>query len=509
MNKPQIHPFLTVTILMALILSACAPLLQAPTATPITGVRFERADCMFGDIKGVDCGYLYVPEDRSQSGGPQLQLAVAIIRSSNPNPAPDPVLILFSWLGGPGAHILVTIDGLMSNIKEILVNRDVIVFDQRGTGYSLPNLDCEEVQNQVVQDASQNISQKELQRHSFQAYQDCYDRLAQQGIDLSAYTSAADAADVNDLRLALGYKEWNIYGDSYGARRALTIMRDFPEGVRSVVLDSVYPPQANSDIEATANADRALKLLFERCAADKACNAAYPNLESVFYDAATQLDTDPILLKVIDPETQKEYPVLINGDQMINLIIRLLHSSYALPFIPGWIYKFYDGNAAGDEMLKSIIYIFAFFNGFSSEGKGLSVQCSETINQPAETADAEINPRLQEAVNVGRYLSLCPAWNVEPATGAEIEPVVSDIPTLLVTGDSDPTFSPAWQKSTAENLSHSYSFEFPWAPFGLIYGSGPATECARSIVSAFINDPATKPSATCMDNLNINFVTGQ
>jgi len=509
MKKTQLKYFLSPSFLVILVLNACAPGTPIPTPKP-TGVRFESAACMFGELNGVDCGYLYVPEDHTQPKGTELQLAVAIIRSSNPNPAPDPVLLLFRSLGGPGIHALEFTEGFMVVLKEVLATRDAIVFDQRGTGFSPPSLNCPEVDSQALQDAPQNLSEEELQRHIFQAYQACHERLAQKGIDLSAYTVAADAADINDLRTALGYTEWNIYGDSYATRLAQTVMRDYPEGVRSVVLDSVYPLQANSDIEAAVNADRALKLLFERCAADEACNADYPDLETVFYDAAEQLDFEPVSLEVVSQETREKVKVLINGDRLINLIIHMLNFTDVLPYIPGWIYKFYEGTADSDFMLEGYMYFFAYTHEISSEGKAISVQCNDGINsssaQSIEEANAGLSPRLQAVVNQGRYLSLCSAWDAEPGAEIASQPVVSDIPTLLVTGDSDPQSPPAWALSTAENLSNSYYFEIPWASHGLSYGPSSASKCARSIVSAFITDPTAKPNSACIDKLVVTFV---
>lgn len=512
MNKSQYQLFLSATILVVLILNACAPLQTPPGLTPPPAeVRFEPADCMFSDLNGVDCGYLYVPEDRSQSGSPEIKLAVAIIRSTNPTPAPDPVLFLVSWLGGPGSQFVEFTEGLMIAVKGIRDNRDVIVFDQRGTGYSSTSLECSEVENQVIQDAPQNLNEAESERHRFQAYRACYDRLSETDINLAAYTNTANAADANDLRVALGYTEWNIVGDTHSTRLALTIMRDFPEGVRSVVLDSAYPPQANLDTEAAANAERALNLLFERCASDDTCNTAYPDLETVFYDAATQLDTKPISFDVVSQETRKEVEVLINGDRLINLINYLLGITDALPYIPSWIYKFYEGNAGSDFMLKSYMQFFIFSHEISSEGKGLLVQCGEKISvssaQATETTAAETSQRLQATVAQGRYLSLCPAWEIEPPVESEIQPVVSDIPTLLLTGDNDPGFPPAWSVSTAENLSNSYYFEFPWASQGLLYGASPASVCAKSMTSAFIANPITKPDSACIERLTVDFVT--
>ena len=464
---------------------------------------------MFGsNEKGIDCGYLVVPEDRSQPEGPQIKLAVAIIHSSNSSPAPDPVVFLY---GGPGDLIMEAAPALSHYFTRILVNRDLIVLDQRGVGYSSPALECPEVESQALLDAAQNLSPAEEQGHRFQAYQACHDRLVQEDINLSAYSSAASAADVNDLRVALGYTDWNLYGYSYGARLALTVMRDFPEGVRSVVLDSVYPPQASLDTEAAANAERALNLLFERCAADAWCNADYPDLKTVFYATAEQLDTNPISFDQVSQMTHETVKVLINGDRLIKLIIHLLSWDQFLPSIPKWIYEFNNGTAQSDDMLTAYMYFFTFPNEISSEGVRLSVQCGEETSfssaQAIEAANAAVEPRLAEAVNQGWYFAMCPAWNVEPADPIENKPVVSNIPTLLLTGDNDPGTSPAWVKSTAGKLNNSYSFEFPWASHWLIYGDTSTASCAQSMMSAFIADPVSTPDSTCINLLRVIFVT--
>jgi pimeloyl-ACP methyl ester carboxylesterase len=111
-----------------------------------------------------------------------------------------------------------------------------------------------------------------------QAFSHCHDRLIAEGVDLSAYNSSTSAADVNDLRLVLGYNQLNLYAVSYGTRLALTILRDDPQAIRSAVLDSAYPLEVNLYTSLAANAERSFNVLFDRCAADSACNLSYPDL---------------------------------------------------------------------------------------------------------------------------------------------------------------------------------------------------------------------------------------
>ena len=518
-NRGQII-LVSAALLVALAAVACGATLPTvtptglPAATPTptqVPARFEAANCMFDTSSvsnQIDCGYLHVPEDRAQVNSSLIKLAVAIVRSSNPHPAPDPVVYL---QGGPGVDALIYVASLIDPFSGVLANRDLIVFDQRGVGFSSPSLECPETNNQFFEDIGQNLSPEEAQQHGIQAIQACHDRLVQAGINLSAYTSAASAADVNDLRVALGYPEWNIYGGSYGTRLALTIMCDFPGGVHSVILDSVWPPQVDEDAEAASGVERALDLLFERCAADAECNAAYPDLKTVFYDTVAQLDARPISIMPIRNQTRKVIKVLMNGDNMISVILSMLYSTDALPYLPKVIYELHDGHADRDAMFNAYWISWTFSGDFGSEGMQLSVVCGDEVSfssaQAIATANATVFSRLREAFDQGTFFSVCPTWDVKPAAAIENQPVVSDIPTLILAGDNDPATPPAWGKLAAQTLSNSHYFEFPWAAHGVIYGVSPAASCAQSMMNAFVADPATAPDSTCINSLKVFFVT--
>jgi pimeloyl-ACP methyl ester carboxylesterase len=175
---------------------------------------FNDAPCAFRVPKGpwVRCGWLSVPENRKRPGGRTIRLHVAIYKSRSQQPAPDPIV----WLvGGPGGRAHTLSSALFERVVEpFLGRRDFIVFDVRGTGYSEPALDCPDRSGEPA---------KWLPA--------CHERLSAIA-DLSSYNSAAVAADLADLRRALGLKEWNLLGESYGTRLALVAMRDFPEGIR-------------------------------------------------------------------------------------------------------------------------------------------------------------------------------------------------------------------------------------------------------------------------------------
>ena len=270
------------------------PGIPTPTPSIVYYPIFEPAPCAFPVPPGFnpECGYLIVPENRLRADSPLIRLHVAIFRNRLGVAVADPVVHL---AGGPGSSSLNVASYMFGQgLDAILDQRDFILFDQRGTGYSQPRLDCPERTSITGTLLERGLSAAGNHEIILDAFRRCRDRLVGQGTDLSAYHSAASAADLNDLRLALGYEKLNLYAVSYGTRLALTLMRDHPEGVRSAVLDSVYPPQVNLYTELAPNAERAFNTFFAHCADDASCNQSYPDLRGVFYRTVDQLNASPV-----------------------------------------------------------------------------------------------------------------------------------------------------------------------------------------------------------------------
>ena len=318
-----------------------------PTAAPVTPSAetipvFEGADCAFEIPEGFQprCGYLTVPEDRSQPDGRTIRLHVAIFESTNTNPARDPVIHL---IGGPGGSALYNAQWiLMRGGSEILEQRDYILFDQRGTQYSDPYLYCLPYDEYLWDAHEQNISLAEYNTGTLPILGACLEDWQNQGINLAAYNSAESAADVNDLRLALGYEQVNLYGISYGTRLALTIMRDYPESIRSVIIDSVFPPQTNLDLDIAANAYRSLKEVFQSCVSNDACAGQYGDIETKFYEVVDRLEVTPVQLEVFGPYREKPYVVYLDGDLFIDTIFGALYSMASIADIPHFIQAAYE-----------------------------------------------------------------------------------------------------------------------------------------------------------------------
>ncbi|MFN8373035.1 MAG: alpha/beta fold hydrolase [Anaerolineae bacterium] len=470
---------------------------------------FEPTDCWFDDVPGQDpeCGWLTVPADHNNpDNGETIQLAVAVFHATGDDPAPDPVVYLEGGPGGsPLEFISLTFDSLFSAFAE---QRDVIVFDQRGVGYSQPALDCSEIVDMTYETLDENLSIDESNQMTLDAYQQCHDRLTGEGIDLSLFNSAQNAADVAMIGPALGYDEVNLYGISYGTRLALTVMRDHPEGIRSVIIDSVYPPQETL-FNATNNFNRALQTLFAGCAADDACNEAFPDLESVFNDTYEALQANPAELDVVDASRPgRTLPALLNGDSFVGLVFQSLYSAELIPSLPKAIYDASQGNYSYfGTMLTLLLYqIDVISNGMYN-----SVECAEEVpfSTPDEVAalNTDLPAELQsQADGVGfgeSTFALCDIWDVTAAPAVENEAVTSELPTLVMAGEYDPITPPDWGRAAAASLPNSTFFLVPAVGHGAI----PSSECATGIALAFFDDPEASPDGACLlDAPGVDFV---
>ena len=351
-------------LVLASMIGALISLLQRPAGTAPSSA-FQSATCPFklaaGVVEGKDvvCGYLTVPADHSRPQGPTIRLAVVIIKAPYPASATDPVIDL---QGGPGTQLLaylgpVLTSATLSNWQ--LGDRDLVLFDQRGVGYSQPSLGCQD--NESVQT--------------------CHDRLMRQGINLNNYKTIQNAGDVHDLVRALGNHQVTLWGISYGTRLALTVMRLFPADIRSVVLDSTSPPQIDIDTSFPAATQRAFDTLFRGCAADPYCNQHYPHLQAVFARLVSDLNQHPATIEGTDPKTGKPARGVITGNDVVNGLRNALYDTALIPKLPKAVYQLAHHDYSQVEAISEAANAAL---GSDSVGMFLSVTCSEMALTPQD-----------------------------------------------------------------------------------------------------------------------------
>ncbi len=518
--------FRHISALIALFVVACSQGVISPTSTPTVNHptlapaflpefappgTFQPAACRFilpedtQEGEDVECGYLFVPERRdaqAQPGGRVIRLAVAIFHPPGGPTRPDPLMYLS---GGPGVSALELIRYQFDLLSEpaFSTGRDLILFDQRGVGLSRPALDCpgfdqlalELVDREVD---GRQVSDEEIETHLLNSLISCRDEL-EKIADLSEYNTAASAADVNDLQAALGYPEINLWGGSYGTRLALEVMRRYPQGLRSVVLDAVYPPDVDLYAQAPDNFSRALERMFESCDNNPVCSAAFPDVRQVLFETVAQLNTKPAMSEITNPFTGEKYQSWMDGNTILALTFQLLYDSQLRYLIPQYIYDASQGNfTAFDQVRGALIGL----RSRTSRGMMLSVQCQEELAfsslQDFQSRLAR-HPELEDTYHnslMGEIVySICQEWNVGAADASSKQPVSSAVPTLLMSGEFDPVTPPAWGQQAAKTLTQAYSYEYP----GIGHGASVMAGCPQEMMVAFLANPSVAPNSACIE----------
>lgn len=470
--------------------AALAALLCIGTAAAATP-RFEPTRCGFWvpPQERASCGFLVVPERRDGRRGRTLRLFVAIFHSRSSHPADDPIIYLN---GGPGDAAFAddSAERWWEETAPFRRRRDFIVFDQRGVGRSEPSLACREMVELAERPLHPPPSHPEALALDFEAGLACRDRLRAEGIDLTAYTTRESAADVADLATALGVRAYNLIGISYGTRLALAVMRHHPRRVRSVVLDSVYPPGVDDFADRPRLAARVFRLLFADCAADPDCAAAFPRLETRFLDLVRRADRSPLL--VAGPAGDGE-PQPVDGVTIIDTLYAGFYDRRTISNVPSII----AAAAQGDPVrLGEMVGSRFLGDPFTAEGMTFSVECSETLPfndwQMLQAQIATYAPYGAGAPYAVEW-ALCPNWGARPVAETERRPVVSDIPTLLLAGSYDPVTPPEWAYRAAATLSRGTVLEIRDAGHALLT----SVPCTESAAVAFLDDPEEDVAALC------------
>ena len=215
------------------------------------------------------CGVLDVPENPNQPAGRHLKISVAVIPAIGGQPRPDPIAVL---TGGPGESAIGLAEIYASRLAPLRQDRDILLVDQRGTGRSAA-LDCE-----LFSPEQPEASLRDL--FPLTPVEKCESRLSAQA-DLTQYTADRFANDLEQVRRSLGYGPLNLFAGSYGTRSAQVYIRMYPESVRTVYLGSAVPIEVAEPLPFAKTGQAALEKMFDACAADSACNSAFPHLRRV------------------------------------------------------------------------------------------------------------------------------------------------------------------------------------------------------------------------------------
>jgi pimeloyl-ACP methyl ester carboxylesterase len=441
---------------------------------------------------------LIVPENREKANGKTLSISVAILPSVTQPAQHEPI---FYIAGGPGGDAM----GDTEFIGPILNrDRDLIVMAQRGTLDATPSLLCPEIDAFNAASVSLSYDAQSTKDLHVAATKACHDRLVSEGIDLSAYNTLENIEDFVDLRKVLKIPKWSIFGVSYGTYVALNLMRLHPEGLVSVIIDSVTPPSVASLGWTWSNVGEGFNNLFDACAAQPDCAAKYGDVRSKFTRQVQQLEANPITVTSEYAPNGPPVKVVLDGGAVVNWLVSGGASLFKAA--PSAIQELVNGNPVQIAAARAGLANPATP---STQAYGLTygVFCSEWIPFEAQSqilakgliAFPTYPPSvLSQAPQLPFATEDCAVWDVPKAPASVRFVTKSDIPTLVIAGTFDAKTSPMWAKYAASTLSQSTVLIIP----GIGHFVTPQSPCAQSVVESFLANPTTPPDTSCVAGLS-------
>lgn len=432
------------------------------------------------------CGTYTVWENRDAKVGRTIDLNVVLLQATGRERHPDPLVI---FLGGPG-EAATSIAAEMSQ-DEVRATRDILLVDQRGTGHS-NRLECRPDQNAPLQAFMPTLDvsliktcRGELEKHA----------------DLRYYLTPYAMDDLDDLRAALGYEQINLDSGSYGTRAALVYIRQHGEHVRSATLMASTALSHPMPADFATDSEEALRIVLRDCAAEATCKAAFPALEDDYRQTVHRIEAAPIRMQVRDPRNHAQVQVTFSATDFAESLRAMLYKPDTARRIPLLLHQ---AATTGDyrPFANHQIERNVELAGEIADGLYFSITCTEDV--------ARVNPKAVYAAGRGTFLADhrarphiegCEGWPVGRLPAGFGEEVQSDVPVLIVNGESDPATPPATGRTAASRLTNARVIVVPGG--GHTFMGLKGADCVTGIAARFLETADPKAlDVACVANIH-------
>ena len=480
--------------------SAHDPLLAVSGVAPdvLQLGRLQLQPCNIGKhVTGVPtlrayCAPFPVPEDWDAPGGRQIQLRLAVVRSSAASADPDPVVFLD---GGPGGAASDDFPGIAPAFDALRRRHNVLLIDQRGTGGSNP-LSCdsdEDGAGSAKDNRADEHQDKAAQRiRALAGLRDCLARLAARAAP-QFYTTSAAVRDLEAVRAALGAPQLNLLGISYGTRMAQQFARRYPERVRTVVLDSPVPNDLALGSEHARNLDAVLRELALRCRGEQRCRQQFDDPYALMLQVQARLRVHPVMLELRDPYTFKSQQRQIDAEGLAQLIRFYAYSPLTAALIP-YVLKEADAGRYAPLLGQTQLVVGEIGDSMDS-GMALSVICSEDadlLRVRPEDAGTVLGNAVTESL-----LAACTVWPRGIRPVGFREPLRGALPVLILAGAHDPVTPVRYAEVIASHLSRVKLLVLAGQGHGLV-----GTGCVPRLLEQFVQAADPKAvDARCLQAL--------
>lgn len=427
------------------------------------------------------CGTFEVFENRATRKGRKISINILVLPATGPQREPDP---FFYFAGGPGSGATEDAPGIARVFAKIREHRDLVFVDQRGTGQS-HQLEC------VFYDAN---DQQSYLGYFFPLEQvrKCRADLETKA-ELTLYTTTIAMDDIDDVRAALGYDKINLFGASYGTRAAMVYLRQHPKHVRTVMLQGVSPTNMYLPGDYPQQTERALQGVLAECAADEACNKAFPNIKTEARAVLDRLIKGPVDVEWQPSNVAANAPIKVSLSRNVaaEAVRYLLYNPGGASRVPLFLHQAAEGNFT--PLAQAALNYRKNLVGTGSNGMYLTVTCAEDI--PWVKRSEGESERFAQNTFLGDYRlqqqrEACALWPRAKVDSDYFKPVRSDVPLLIITGEWDPVTPPANGDFVAQTMPNSLRVVVPHGAHGL--GGLEGLECVERLSTEFVERGTAK-----------------
>ncbi len=462
--------------------------LSLPIVATVGEIEFR--DCVVesqGRDRTLQCAWFQVAENPAEKESKKIDLFIARIPAKKPIKALDPMLFL---AGGPGQSASRSYLHIDRPFDRLSKDRDFYLVDQRGTGHSNPLVCGKDIAEE----------QSKLTKYDSDVLKDLTVRCLQQlSGDSRFYTTSVAIKDFELVRKALKIQSWNLFGVSYGTRTAIQYMRKYPDAIRTVLLDSVVPPELPIFADIAINSQKILSTLFLRCEKNIECNKNFPNLFGKVNELFVTLKKAPIDIEVENFSSGQQEKTKFTHYHLMTLIRLYLYDSASIAILPPMLYEASVNNNFA-PIARAFNNMSALMNNVFSTGMHNAVVCTEDF--PFFQLDKMFLEKNEETY-LGTTLlesiqTTCEVWPKGIMDPDFKEKIISEIPTLIFSGEYDPITPPKYGESILAGLKNAKHWIFKGqGHFVSVKG------CAPYLVENFVNDASVEwLNDSCLKRLN-------
>jgi pimeloyl-ACP methyl ester carboxylesterase len=464
--------------------------LQTSSVAQQNGGSVTLRPCEPRGIPGpAKCGTYEVFENRAAGKGRKISINILVLPATGDKREPDP---FFYFAGGPGSGATDDAPGIAQVFAKIREHRDLVFVDQRGTGKSSV-LDCALYDPQNPQSYLGYFFPLEDVRK-------CRAELETKA-DLTLYTTTIAMDDVDEVRAALGYDKINLFGASYGTRAAMVYLRQHPKSVRTVMLQGVSPTNMHLPGDYPQQTERALQGVLAECAADEACNKAFPNIKSEAKAVLDRLIKGPVEVEFTPQGAPAPIKVTLSRNLAAEAVRYMLYNAGGASRVPLVLHQAAGGNFV--PLAQLALRFRRTLVGAGGNGMYLTVTCAEDL--PFIKRGEGESERNAQNTFLGDYRfqqqrEACELWPRAKVNADYFKPVRSDAPVLILTGEWDPVTPPANGDFVARTFPNSLHVVVPHGAHGL--GGLDGLDCIERLTTEFVERGTTRGLDTsCVKNI--------